>query len=125
MSKLNFLTLNIRGINDANKTNFLKDYLRDQKVDICFLQETHINSPDYVDELGNVFSDFFCYFTINFDKTKGVGILIRKNISHDISHIIPNISHISHNISNVIHISHISHIYINHSNQKYYSYSSY
>jgi exonuclease III len=85
MSKLNFLTLNIRGINDANKTNFLKDYLRDQKVDICFLQETHINSPDYVDELGNVFSDFFCYFTINFDKTKGVGILIRKNISHDIS----------------------------------------
>jgi exonuclease III len=50
MSKFNFLTLNIRGINDANKTNFLKDYLRDQRVDICFLQETHLNSPDYVDE---------------------------------------------------------------------------
>jgi len=85
MSILNFLTLNIRGINDANKTHFLRDYLRDQRVDICFLQETHLNSPDYVDELGNIFCDFFCYFTVNFDKTKGVGILIRKNISHDIN----------------------------------------
>ena len=85
MSNLNFLTLNIRGINDANKTHFLRDYLRDQRVDICFLQETHLNSPEYVDELGNIFCDFFCYFTVNFDKTKGVGILINKQISHDIN----------------------------------------
>jgi exonuclease III len=85
MIKFNFLTLNIRGINELNKAHFLKDFLRDQRVDICFLQETHINSPDHVEELGNVFLDFFCYFTVNFDKTKGVGILISKNISHDIS----------------------------------------
>ena len=77
-----FLTLNIRGLNETNKVQFLKDFLRDQKVDICFLQETHINSPVYVDELGNIFCDFFAYFTVNFDKTKGVGVLIRKNLSH-------------------------------------------
>jgi len=84
-SEINFLTLNIRGLNETNKVQFLKDFLRDQKVDICFLQETHINSPDYVDEFGNIFCDFFGYFTVNFDKTKGVGVLIRKNLSHDIN----------------------------------------
>ena len=50
-----------------------------------FSEITHLNSPDYVDELGNVFCDFFCYFTKNFNKTIGVGTLINKNISHDIN----------------------------------------
>ena len=75
MYNLKILTFNIRGINDKNKAEFLKDYLRESEVDICFLQETHIDSPDYVDELGNILSNFLCYFTVRFDKTKGVGII--------------------------------------------------
>jgi len=85
MFKIKFLTFNIRGMNQSNKVQFLNDFLKDQKVDICFLQETHIDSPELIDELGNTFSEFFCYFTVNFDKTKGVGILIKKNLSHNIS----------------------------------------
>jgi len=85
MIKINFISLNIRGINDPNKVQFLKDFLRNQRVDVCFLQETHLNSSDYVDELSKNFSNYFCYFTLNFDKTKGVGILINKNLSHDIN----------------------------------------
>ena len=85
MHNIKFLTLNIRGINDRNKADFLKDYLKNNGVDICFLQETHIDSPDTVQELDNLFSDFLCYFTIRFDKTKGVGILINKNFSANIS----------------------------------------
>jgi len=78
MLNIKFLTLNIRGINEKNKSDFLKDYLQNNGTEICFLQETHIDSPDTVNELGNIFSEFFCYFTIRFDKTKGVGILIKK-----------------------------------------------
>jgi exonuclease III len=85
MIKINFISLNIRGINDPNKVQFLKDFLGNQRVDVCFLQETHLNSSDYVDELSKNFSNYFCFFTLNFDKTKGVGILINKNISHDIN----------------------------------------
>jgi len=85
MHNIKFLTLNIRGINDQNKANFLKDYLGTSGVDICFIQETHIDSSDTVDELGNLFVDFFCYFTIRFDKTKGVGILVKKNLCANMS----------------------------------------
>ena len=85
MHNTKFLTLNIRGLNDQNKADFLKDYLRTYEVDICFLQETHIDSPDTVDRLGNYFNDFFCYFTTHFDKTKGVGILIKKNLCANMS----------------------------------------
>ena len=67
MIKINFISLNIRGINDPNKVQFLKDFLRNQKVDVCFLQETHLNSSEYVDELSKNFSNYFCYFTLNFD----------------------------------------------------------
>ena len=34
-----------------------------------------------MEELGNVFVDFFCYFTVNYDKTKGVGVLVKKELS--------------------------------------------
>ena len=85
MLNIKFLTLNIRGINEKNKSDFLKDYLQNNGTEICFLQETHIDSPDTVNELGNIFSEFFCYFTIRFDKTKGVGILIKKNFCANMS----------------------------------------
>ena len=55
------------------------------RVGICFIQETHVDSPSYVEELGNIFCSYFCYFTVNSSKTRGVGILINKNISHDLS----------------------------------------
>ena len=58
MFKIKFLTFNIRGMNQSNKVQFLNDFLKDQKVDICFLQETHIDSPELIDELGNTFSEF-------------------------------------------------------------------
>ena len=52
MIKIKFLTLNIRGMNEPNKVQYLKDFLRQKGVDICFLQETHIDSPYVVEELG-------------------------------------------------------------------------
>ena len=83
MSNIIFISFNIRGINDPIKVDFLKDFLFCHRVGICFIQETHVDSPDYVEELGSVFSDYLSYFTVNSSKTRGVGILINKNISHD------------------------------------------
>ena len=85
MKNINFITLNIRSLNDLSKVHLLKDYLGAHGIDICFLQKTHIDSSDYVDELGNAFSEFFCFFTVNCDKTRGVGILIKKDISHNVN----------------------------------------
>ena len=72
-------------MNDQVKMSFLKDFLKKNSVEICFIQETHIDPPDTVDVLGNLFSDFFCYFTMRLDKTKGVGILIKRNICANMS----------------------------------------
>ena len=40
------LTLNCKGINDHRKRKDVFDYLRQQKADIIFLQETHLKFED-------------------------------------------------------------------------------
>ena len=74
--KYNFMSLNVRGLNETEKVMFLNDYLIDQKIDFCFLQETHFDSPDWVKKVESIFSSFKCFFTLNNNKTRGVGILI-------------------------------------------------
>ena len=83
MSNFNFVSFNIRGINDINKANFLKDFMNIHRIGICYLQETHIDSPSYAEELGNVFCDYLCFFTVGSGKTRGVSILINKSLSFD------------------------------------------
>jgi exonuclease III len=77
---LNFLTLNIRGINQIEKALFLQDYLIFHEIKICFLQETHIDSYDKAKELKRIFKDFYFFYSINEKKTRGVAILIKKDI---------------------------------------------
>ena len=79
---LNFVSFNIRGINDPAKSAFLKDYLEKKNISICFLQETHLDSISRIDDLEVLFSNYFCFFTTNKIKTRGVGILIKKNIQN-------------------------------------------
>ena len=75
---LNFVSFNIRGINDPAKSSFLRDFLEKKKVSICFLQETHLDSIRRIEDLEIFFSNYFCFFTVNKIKTRGVGILISK-----------------------------------------------
>lgn len=44
---LRFLTLNVRGVRDPTKRRTVFNYLRDNKIDIAFLQETHSESSNY------------------------------------------------------------------------------
>ena len=41
MEKLEIISVNVRGLNCVEKRTKLYDWLRDIKVDIIFLQETH------------------------------------------------------------------------------------
>lgn len=80
LNNINFLSFNVRGLNDLSKSLFLKDFLEIKDVTVCFLQETHLDSLARIEELEELFSNFFCYFTLNKIKTRGVGILIRKSL---------------------------------------------
>ena len=80
--KFHFLTYNIRGINDLSKVLFLRDFLLEKKIDICFLQETHIDNPMHIEKIESVLLGFVCFFTIGSSKTKGVGILISKRLKN-------------------------------------------
>ena len=77
-----FLSLNIRGINDLAKSIFLKDLLDQMKVSICFLQETHLDSVNRIEELEILFSNYFCFFSTYKIKTRGVAILISKKLEN-------------------------------------------
>ena len=61
---LNFMTLNINGPNDDEKLFFLNDLLIQCKTDICFLQETHIDSIKRKNEIREELPGFSFFCTI-------------------------------------------------------------
>jgi exonuclease III len=71
-------TLNIFTLNDKNKIMFVRDFIEKYKIDICFIQETHIKDVS----IFNFIKDNLClydfYSTISPDNTRGVAIFIRK-----------------------------------------------
>lgn len=70
MSKLKFISLNVRGLH----------WLSDQKADICFLSETFITA-DIVNKVNNDWTGI-CYHTYGIKHAKGasrgVSILVKK-----------------------------------------------
>ena len=74
MYTLNAVTLNVRGLGTYNKRKLIYQYLKDNKVDIAFLQETHI-TDDKIDLIKGEYSGTW----INAEGTsnaRGVAILI-------------------------------------------------
>ena len=59
---ISFLTFNVRGLNDLSKSLFIRDYLLEKNIGVCFLQETHIDCLNVVDTLEAYFCNFFCFF---------------------------------------------------------------
>uniref|UniRef100_A0A3Q1GA52 exodeoxyribonuclease III n=1 Tax=Acanthochromis polyacanthus TaxID=80966 RepID=A0A3Q1GA52_9TELE len=75
---LHILSWNVKGANETVKGRKLLLYLKHKKVDICFLQETHLCDEEsnklQRDWVGRVF------FSANSSKQRGVAILIGKNL---------------------------------------------
>jgi hypothetical protein len=58
---ISFLTFNVRGLNELSKSLFIRDYLLEKNIGICFLQETHIDCLKVVDHLESVFITIFAF----------------------------------------------------------------
>lgn len=78
MAELNFVTWNVKGMNNLIKRNKIMAHLRLLKAGVAFLQETHILNADVVKLkqcwVGQVFHSCFNV------KSRGTAILIRKDI---------------------------------------------
>lgn len=79
MSKYNFITWNLKGMGNLTKRKKVLSYLNDKKIDIAFLQETHL-LPLAHEQLqrGWVGKVFYSSFTSN---SRGVAILVHKKVS--------------------------------------------
>ena len=76
MADLNLITLNVNGLRDFKKRCLLFDYLKLEKFDVIFLQETHVASvEDCI--LWNKESGLKGYWSLGTSKSCGVGILVR------------------------------------------------
>ena len=78
-------TLNNRGnICKSSKASFLYDFIKNYKIDIICLQETHLNDIEIAKNIENKYIDYnFKYVKTN-KKSKGVAILIKKKIRYAI-----------------------------------------
>ena len=69
-------TINCNGLQSHDKIDYLKEVLHDNNVDICLVQETHIDNL----VLGNIVEkrlNYKCFWSLtDNNKHKGVGILI-------------------------------------------------
>lgn len=83
---VNFISWNVRGINHPIKCNRVLTHLSHLKVNIAFLQETHLKNADHLkikkQLVGQIFhSKFNC-------KARGTAILIHKSIPFIVSNVI-------------------------------------
>ena len=82
---IRIITINCNGLREPYKISYLKSMLENDRIDVCFIQETHIDNIN----LGNLVErklNFKCFwsFTDN-SRNKGVGILINKHFDCHIS----------------------------------------
>lgn len=85
-SQVKFCSLNMRGLNIPEKRSKLLHTLRQNKVQIAFIQETHFRS-DNIPTLSNHHFPTAYHATNEEYKTKGVSILIAKNCPFQVSEV--------------------------------------
>uniref|UniRef100_A0A8C7M5I3 Endonuclease/exonuclease/phosphatase domain-containing protein n=1 Tax=Oncorhynchus kisutch TaxID=8019 RepID=A0A8C7M5I3_ONCKI len=81
---LSIITWNTCGVKPTkglpNKLIDIMNFGKKQKADVIFLQETHIGPKGY-NEINEV-RGWTSYFTVYSPRSKGVAILVNKNIPH-------------------------------------------
>ena len=77
-AKLNIISLNTRGLNNPVKRVAVLDFLRKQRINIAFLQETHLLKRDTNRMSNRFFRVVACSSASN--KSKGVAIICQRNL---------------------------------------------
>uniref|UniRef100_A0A3Q1G7L0 exodeoxyribonuclease III n=1 Tax=Acanthochromis polyacanthus TaxID=80966 RepID=A0A3Q1G7L0_9TELE len=76
---LKFLSWNVKGANVAIKRKKLLLYLKQKKVDVCFLQETHLDNEESTKLQRDWVSKIF--YSAYSSSQRGVCILLHKNVN--------------------------------------------
>ena len=83
----NTITINCNGLRDVLKIDYLKNVMSVNKIDVCFVQETHIDNVhlgNFVEKRLN--ARCFWSFTDN-SKHKGVGLILNHSFQCEVKHI--------------------------------------
>ena len=79
-NSINTCTLNVSG----QCRSSLKEFLFQNKVDILFLQETHVSNLKVVKELENYFDCFKCFWNFGTPFSRGTAIFISYNLNFNV-----------------------------------------
>ena len=82
MANLRFCSLNCRGLGDLQKRDLLLQCLQYNKVDICFLQETHCYSLKCAKTFNRHFGGKL-FWSFGTNRSKGVGIWVRPGLNFE------------------------------------------
>ena len=76
-NKIKLCSININGLN-FDKIQYLNQKLIEKKVDVAFLQETHIDDKERLSVFENEMREFKIFTELGENKTKGVAILVSR-----------------------------------------------
>ena len=82
MTKLKFCTLNANGLKVKDKFLRVEEWLKSQKADIAFIQETHFNAE--IKQTYENISKFKIFSSYGTTATKGAAILIKNSLNFKI-----------------------------------------
>ena len=74
---------NCRGLKDRHKRNLLFNYLIDNSVDVCFLQETHCSTKHTAQSWNNNWGGHF-FWSFGSNRSNGVGIWFRTGLNVEV-----------------------------------------
>lgn len=82
MDKLRFCSLNCRGLGDWQKRDLIKQSLKVNQFDVCFLQETHCYSINCAKNFNRQFGGKM-FWSFGSSRSKGVGIWFRPGLNFE------------------------------------------
>ena len=88
MSDLKVITLNVKGINNVVKRQKILSFLKKEKCQIAFLQETHLSELEHKKLKRNCVGQVY-YSSYN-TKSRGVAILLHKSLPFTLDKVVPD-----------------------------------
>lgn len=73
ITKIKFLSWNVRGLNDVEKSNVVKNVIRRSRCDIVCMQETKLNKFEF-SHASNVLPNFFSRRCVVLDASNCAGV---------------------------------------------------
>ena len=81
---LNVCTLNVNGLLDYNCQYALKSFTFQHKIDVLFLQETHVSNSKVVKNLDSYFNHYRCFWNFGSNFSRGTAILISHSVDFSV-----------------------------------------